>query len=176
MKKEEGVTGQAQSRKLGPRKRNPIQMASDTAIKALMAKGFSVRKAAEFMGISPTTAQKAMTRLREQGELTSGLVSVARDEKLGKLVDNFLDRGVKMKKIKGSDAIGVAKLYADRRYPVRQDSAPPPRTFINVDLSVFLNDPPPAPKTIDLELGAASTTTDDIQPPGHESGPNEEPA
>jgi len=153
LKQVEGVTDKVQPRKLGPRPRNPIQVASDTAIKALMAKGFSVRKAAEFMGISPSTAQKAMTRLRAQGEETSGLVSVARDEKLGKLVDNFLDRGVKMKKIKGSDAIGVAKLYADRRYPVRQDSAPPSRTFIKMDLSIFLPDPQPAPREIDLEPG-----------------------
>ena len=92
-----------------------------------------------------------MTRLRAQGEETSGLVSVARDEKLGKLVDNFLDRGVKMKKIKGSDAIGVAKLYADRRYPVRSEAPPPSRTFVRMDLNIFLPDPQPAPREIDLE-------------------------
>lgn len=141
VKKEEGVTGQAQSRKLGPRKRNPIQMASDTAIKALMAKGFSVRKAAEFMGISPTTAQKAMTRLREQGELISGLMSVERDEKTAKLIDHFLDKGLRMKEIKGSDALGAAKLYADRRYPVRDSIPEVPRiSFVQVNIdSVRLN-------------------------------------
>jgi len=153
MKRGEGVTDQALSRKLGPRKRNPIQMASDIAIKALMAKGFSVRKAAEFMGISPTTAQKAMTRLREQGELTSGLVSVARDEKLGKLVDNFLDRGVKMKNIKGSDAIGVAKLYADRRWPVKK-AAPddPPISFVQVNIDEFRMDRPLLPATVEIDV------------------------
>lgn len=148
MPKDEGVTVQAQSRKLGPRKRNPIQMASDTAIKALMAKGFSVRRAAKFLGISPTTAQKAMTRLREQGELISGLMSVERDEKLGKLVDHYLDKGIKLRNVKGSDALGVAKLYADRRYPVRNDSAPVSYSFTKVDLNQFLPDAQPAPGEI----------------------------
>ena len=153
MPKEEDVSGKVRSRKLGPRPRNPIQMASDTAIKALMAKGFSVRRAAKFMGISPTTAQKAITRLREQGELISGLMSVERDEKLGKLVDHYLDKGIKLRNIKGSDALGVAKLYADRRYPVRNESAPVSYSFTKVDLNQFLPDPPPAPVEI-VEPGA----------------------
>jgi len=127
-------------------------MASDTAIKALMAKGFSVRKAAKFMGISPTTAQKAMTRLREQGELISGLMSVERDEKLGKLVDHYLDKGIKLRDVKGSDALGAAKLYADRRYPVRNESAPVSYSFTKVDLNQFLPDPQPAPREIDLAV------------------------
>ena len=44
MKREEGVSNQALSRKLGPRKRNSIQIASDKAINALITKGFSVRE------------------------------------------------------------------------------------------------------------------------------------
>jgi DNA-binding Lrp family transcriptional regulator len=131
-------------------------MASDTAIKALMAKGFSVRKAAKFMGISPTTAQKAMTRLREQGELISALMSVERDEKLGKLVDHYLDKGIKLRDIKGSDALGAAKLYADRRWPARTEAPAPVRVYADIDLNMFLPDPPdpqPAPREIDLEPG-----------------------
>lgn len=151
LKQVEGVTDKVQSRKLGPRPRNPIQVASDTAIKALMAKGFSVRKTAKFMGISPSTAQKAMTRLRAQGEETSGLVSVARDEKLGKLVDHYLDKGIKLRNVKGSDALGAAKMYADRRWPVRAEAAPPSRTFVVSNLNIFLPDSQPAPREIDLE-------------------------
>lgn len=156
MKKEEGVTGQAQSRKLGPRKRNPIQMASDTAIKALITKGFSVRKAAEFMDISPTTVMRVRKEMMAQAQPSeiSGLLSPQRDEKTAKLIDHFLDKGLKMRKIKPSDAIGVAKLYADRRYPVRSEAPAPPRTFVNVDLSIFLPDPQPAPREIDLEAVA----------------------
>ena len=134
MKREEGVTDKVQPRKLGPRKRTPIQMASDTTIKALMAKGFSVRKAAAFMGISPTTAQKAMTRLREQGEEVQPLLSAQRDEKLGRLVDHFLDKGIKLEAVKGSDALGVAKLYADRRYPAREAAPPVSYSFSRVNI------------------------------------------
>jgi hypothetical protein len=66
------------------------------------------------------------------------------------LVDHFLDKGLKLRKVKGSDAIGVAKLYADRRYPVRNEVAPVSYSFTNVDLTIFAPDLQPAPREIEL--------------------------
>lgn len=151
MTKEEGVTTMERSRKFGSRKKNPIKMASDTAIKALMTKGFSVRKAAEFMGVSPTTVMRVrndMKALQPAEDLKSSFLSPSRDEKLGKLVDHFLDKGTRLRQVKGSDALGAAKLYADRRYPVRQEQAPSSFSFANVNLNLFLPDPQPAPQEI----------------------------
>jgi hypothetical protein len=101
----------------------------------------------------PTTGAKILKRLKEQGEETSAFLSVPRDEKLAKLVDHFLDKGLKLRKVKGSDAIGAAKLYADRRYPVRSEAPLPSRTFIQTNLNIFLPDPQPATREIDLEPG-----------------------
>ena len=115
-----------------------------------MAKGFSVRKAAAFMGISPTTAQKAMTRLREQGEDVRGLLSPQRDEKLGRLVDHFLDKGVKLRAVKGSDALGAAKIYADRRYPAREAPRPESYSFVQINIDEARIHPAPV-LSIELE-------------------------
>jgi hypothetical protein len=161
-------------------------LATDTAIKALIAKGFSVRKAAEFMGISPTTVmrvRKEMTAQAQPGPIQP-FGSAARDEKLGRLVDHFLDKGLKLRKIKGSDAIAAGKLYADRRYPTRSDPAPPAVSYTQVNLVEILDpDPtkysvPPTSQVIDLEPnpGPDATTIQDIKTPGHESGPDEDPA
>jgi hypothetical protein len=128
-------------------------MASDTTIKALIVKGFSVRKAAEFMGICPTTVmrvRKEMTAQAQPSEI-SGLLSAQRDEKTAKLIDHFLDKGLKMRKIKPSDAVSVVKLYSDRRWPARVEAPPVPYSFTKVDLNLFLPDPQPAPREIDLE-------------------------
>ena len=161
-------------------------MATVTATKALIAKGFSVMKAAEFLGISPTTVmrvRKEMTAQDQPGPI-SGFLCPARDEKTAKLIDHFLDKGLRMKEIKGSDALGAAKLYADRRWPARSDPAPPAVSYTQVNL-VEIRDPPPtrygvpaAGQVIDLEPepGPAVATTRGIQPPGHESGKDEEPA
>lgn len=87
-----------------------------------------------------------MQRLRAQTmeiaeDLKLGLMSADRDVKVAKLMDHMLDKGIRLKEVKGSDAISAAKMYADRRWPLRQDSAPASFTFTNVNLSLFLPDP-----------------------------------
>ena len=77
-------------------------------------------------------------------DVKSGLMSQARDKKVAKLVDHFVGRGLLMNDIKGSDALGAAKLYADRRWPVRSEAPPPARTFIQTNLNIFLPDSQPA--------------------------------
>jgi len=90
-----------------------------------------------------------MQRLRAQTleiaeDLKCGLMSADRDAKVAKLIDHMIAKGTRLKDIKGSDAISAAKLYADRRWPVRSEAPPPARTFIQTNLNVFLPDPRPA--------------------------------
>lgn len=89
-----------------------------------------------------------MQRLRSQTmeiaeDLKLGLMSADRDKKVAKLVDHMLDKGVRLKEIKGSDAIAAAKMYADRRWPTRQEQAPATFSFANINLNMFLPDPRP---------------------------------
>ena len=99
-----------------------------------------------------------MQRLRAQSleiaeDLKLGLMSADRDAKVVKLVDHMLDKGVRLKEIKGSDALAAAKLYVDRRWPVRQEHGPATFNFANVNLNLFLPDSAP------VALGAPVDTT-----------------
>lgn len=146
------VTERVQFGKSKARKPKPLQVATDLTVKALLAKGASIRKVAEVLGCSPTTIQRIKDRLSAQGEdLKSGLLSPARDENAGKLIDHFIGKGLKMKQIKGSDALGAVKMYADRRWPAQQAAPPGPRiSFVQINVDVA---------RADLHLGAHPTPT-----------------
>jgi hypothetical protein len=140
----------------GPRKVNPIRQAVENTIKAMIQQGSSTRKIAAALNISPNTVQRVrndMKALQPAGDLNSGLLSPSRDENVGKLIDHFVGKGLKLRKVKGSDALGAVKVYADRRWPVRSEAPPPARTFIQTNLNIFLPDPQPA------ALGAPVDTT-----------------
>jgi DNA-binding transcriptional regulator YhcF (GntR family) len=131
----------------GPRKVNPIRQAVENTIRAMVQQGSSIRKIAAALNISPNTVQRVrndMKALQGTEDLKSGLLSPQRDQNTGKLIDHFIDKGLKMKKIKGSDALGAVKMYADRRWPVRSEAPPPARTFIQTNLNIFLPDSQPA--------------------------------
>ena len=109
-----------------------------------------------------------MQRLRAQSleiaeDLKIGLMSADRDAKVVKLVDHMLDKGVRLKEIKGSDALAAAKLYVDRRWPVRQEHGPVTFNFANVNLNLFLPDSAPA------ALGAPVDTTCSVLDDGKHS-------
>lgn len=92
-------------------------------------------------------------RLRAQSleiaeDLKLGIMSADRDKKVAKLLDHMLDKGVRLKDIKGSDALNAAKMYADRRWPLRQDNTPPVHVFVKIDLSEFRTDPLKSAKDI----------------------------
>lgn len=74
-------------------------------------------------------------------DLKCGLMSADRDAKVVKLLDHMITKGTRLKEIKGSDALSAAKMYVDRRWPVRQDAPPPLNLFVNIDLSEFRPDP-----------------------------------
>jgi hypothetical protein len=71
-------------------------------------------------------------------------MSPVRDENAGKLIDHFIGKGLKIRTVKGSDALGAVKMYADRRWPVRTEAAPPSRSFVVTNLNIFLPDSQPA--------------------------------
>jgi len=131
----------------GPRKVNPIRQAVENTIRAMVQQGSSIRKIAAALNISPNTVQRVrndMKALLPAEDLKSGLMSPVRDENAGKLIDHFIGKGLKMRTVKGSDALGAVKLYADRRWPVRSEAPPPVRTFIQTNLNIFLPDSQPA--------------------------------
>jgi len=123
-----------------PRKSKVLQRASDIAFRGLLAAGVPIGKAAKLLGFHPTTGSRIKKRLEQQGEDVSALVSASRDEKLKKLIDKYLEEGVKMRNIKPSDVIAAAKLYADRGYPVRQEPPAPAVSFVRVDISAYSTD------------------------------------
>ena len=84
-----------------------------------------------------------MQRIQGERKGISDLVSPPMDTKLINLLGNYMERGVKIKKIRGSDALGAAKIYADRRYPIlRQDAPKPAFQFVKVDISIYNNPDP----------------------------------
>ena len=120
-----------------PRKPKAVQRASDLAFSSLVAAGVPIGKAAKLLGFDPTTGSRIKKRLEQQGEGISSLVSTSRDEKLGKLIDTYLEKGIRVRKIRGSDALGAAKLYADRSFPVRQEGSKQEYKFVRVDISIY---------------------------------------
>jgi len=138
----------------GPRKVNPIRQAVENTIRAMVQQGSSIRKIAAALNISPNTVQRVrndMKALLPAEDLKSGLMSPQRDENAGKLIDHFIGKGLKMRTVKGSDALGAVKMYADRRWPVRTEAAPPSRSFVVTNLNIFLPDSQPAPQDAPID-------------------------
>jgi DNA-binding CsgD family transcriptional regulator len=150
----------------GKQNPNPIRIALETNIKAMIQQGSSVRKIAAALSISPNTVQRVrnqMTALLPAEDRKSGLLSPVRDEKVGKLIDHFLDKGVKLKKIKGSDALGAVREYAARRWPVRSEAPPQVKLYVNVDLGQFRPDP------LDSAQDVTPTTTSCVSADGKQT-------
>ena len=121
-----------------PRKfRRGTSAASDLAILNMVRAGMSAGKAAETLGMNYSSGYKAMDRMKGEGNDVPSLMSTARDEKLTKLLDTYLEKGAKIRKIRGSDALGAAKIYADRRFPVRQEGSKQEYKFVRVDISIY---------------------------------------
>ena len=145
MKKEatEG-DGNSMIKPLTPRKKyrkRPDTRARELAFMSLISSGIKPSKASEMLGFSPGTGSRIAARLREQGNEIPTLVSIARTEKVQRVMDRILDSGVKMQKFKGSDVTNTVKMYLDRSNPVRQDVGRPEVSFVKmVDISVYRTD------------------------------------
>lgn len=113
--------------------------AAALAVTNMVQRGISPGKAAELLGLNQATGYRIMARQTTDGQV-SGLLTAQRDDKLAALVDTYLDAGRKKKpkEIKASDALGAAKLYADRRYPTRSDGAGDTNiSFLTVNLGQY---------------------------------------
>jgi hypothetical protein len=137
-----------------PRNR-PDKDEKHLAYSILIANGVQKEKAATMLGYSAKTVRSIDRALVKKG-LKLELLSEQRIKKAHRVIDKCLAGkpfgGVET--IKDSTALRAAEVILDRSDPKTGEAPPPVRTFINMDLSIFLNDPPPEPKTIDLEPGA----------------------
>ena len=125
---------------LTPRKKyrkRPDTRARELAFQALISSGIKPSKASEMLGFSPGTGSRIAARLREQGNEIPTLVSVARTEKVQRVMDRILDSGVKMREFKGSDVTNTMKMYLDRSNPLRQDQSGDSFNYVEVDISVY---------------------------------------
>jgi len=130
-----GVTERVQFGKSNARKTKSIQIATDLAVKALLAKGNSIRHVADVLGCSPTTIQRVKDRLSAQGEdLKSGLMSPHLGEMSVAVVEHFLKKGAKLKTVKGSDAMAAVKAVQDRQCPTQQAPEGPRVSFIQINI------------------------------------------
>ena len=126
-----------------PRKKyrkRPDTRARELAFMSLISSGIKPSKASKILGFSPGTGSRIAARLREQGNEIPTLVSIARTEKVQRVMDRILDSGVKMREFKGSDVTNTMKIYLDRSDPVRVDSGKPTFNFVKVDISVYRTD------------------------------------
>ena len=149
-----------------PEKRKPRRAAkhivTEETIRQLTAQGLGTNKIAEILGMAPDNVSRHKTRMRERGEDLPALVSAVRNEKLGLVVDKFLDAGAKKSlKIRASDVLGAAKLYADRSHPVRRGEDPDgPVSFTQVNFNVTVNQGA-NPQSKEIDVTERLVTSDD---------------
>ena len=130
----------------------------------MVQRGISPGKAAELLGLNQATGYRIMARQTTDGQV-SALLTVQRDEKLAALVDTYLDAGrkKKAKEIKASDALGAAKLYADRRYPTRSDGVGDTNvSFLTINLGLMASGSAPLDVTPAAEMPAPDVLGDGI--------------
>jgi len=147
-----------------PRNR-PDKDEKHLAYSILIANGVHKDKAATMLGYSAKTV-RSLDRALVKKSLKLVLLSEQRIKKAHGVIDKCLAGKTfgKVETIKDSTALRAAEVILDRSDPKIQAVAPPSRTFIQTNLNIFLPDPLPEPKTIDLELESTSTTADGIQP------------
>jgi len=134
----------------------------------MLLQGTSIRKIAAALYVSPSTVQRVKaricTRAPDADDLKSSLMSPRLAEKSVAVVEHFLNKGAKLRTVKGSDVMAAVKVVADRRWPVRQEHSPASFSFANVNLNIFLPDPQPEP------LGAPVDTTCCVPDDGKQTG------
>jgi len=131
-------------------KRGPVKQAQDLAIKAMLLQGTPQRKIAAALGINASAVQRVRDEMKarapDAGDLKSSLMSPHLGEMSVAVVEHFLKKGATLRTVKGSDAMAAVKAVQDRQCPVPGDAPAPSRTFIRMDLSIFLPGLAPAPQ------------------------------
>jgi len=138
------------------RQRSITRQALDLSIKALISQGFSVRQTAATLKISTATVQAARKSMKDAGQDPQAYVSASRNEMLGKLTDHIFDKGLKMKKFRGSDVTTVMKDYSSRAFPTRQEGGGDNYSFVQINMNAAL------PTTTGCALGDGKTVEAEI--------------
>lgn len=132
--------------------RNAVQMATDITIKALLSQGLTNRKIGAMLKCSPNTVQRVRDDMKDAGQDPQALVSASRNELLGKVYDRFMEKGLKIQKVKASDVVAVAKDYRSVAFPSRQEGGGDTFSFVQINMAAA------APSTTTCsELGDGKT-------------------
>ena len=123
-------------------RKSAVQVGQDLAYKALRSKGLTQEATAKALGLHPSSGSRIEARIKEAEGLTNGLLSPERDENAAKLIDHFINKGLAMKKVKGSDALGAVKLYTDRRWPAKAEAPGPQVSFVQINVDTIRMDTP----------------------------------
>jgi hypothetical protein len=134
------------------RSTNPEKDRKHSAYAALLKQGLTKSHAAKALGYS-TGSIGMLDNAIEKKNLKSSIVSesnVKIAHRAVKLLAQAKTFGC-IETVRAADALRAAEVILDRAEPKTSEAPPPVHTFVNMDLSIFLPDPPPEPKTIDLE-------------------------
>ena len=139
---------------------SPEKNRKHAAYAALLKQGLTKSHAAKALGYS-TGSIGMLDNAIERKNLKSSIVSesnVKIAHRAVKLLAQAKTFGC-IETVRAADALRAAEVILDRAEPKTSEAPPPVRTFIQTNLNIFLPDPLPEPKTIDLEPGSASITT-----------------
>lgn len=142
------------------RSTSPEKDRKHSAYAALLKQGLTKSHAAKALGYS-TGSIGMLDAATKRKNLNSSIVSES-NVKIAHRAVKLLAQAKKfgcIETVRAADALRAAEVILDRAEPKTSEAPSPVHTFVNVDLSIFLPDPKPEPETIDLEPGAASTTT-----------------
>ena len=87
------------------------------------------------MHVAPTTVQRVRNSIKEAGQDPQALVSAHRNDLLGKVYDRFLEKGLKINKVRASDVVAVAKDYRSVAFPSRQESGGDSYSFVQINMN-----------------------------------------
>jgi hypothetical protein len=131
---------------------SPEKNRKHAAYAALLKQGLTKSHAAKALGYS-TGSIGMLDNAIERKNLKSSIVSesnVKIAHRAVKLLAQAKTFGC-IETVRAADALRAAEVILDRAEPKTSEAPPPVHTYVNVDLSIFLPDPQPEPKTIDLE-------------------------
>ena len=138
------------------RPKNLARLTLDMTIKTLIGQGLSVRQVAATLKCSPTSVQRVRDAMKEAGQDPQALVSASRNELLGKVYDRFLQKGMKINKVRASDVVAVAKDYRSVAFPSRQEGGGDNYSFVQINMNAAL------PTTTGCALGDGKTVDAEI--------------
>ena len=134
------------------RSTSPEKDRKHSAYAALLKQGLTKSHAAKALGYS-TGSIGMLDNAIEKKNLTSS-VSCDSNARIARRAVRLLAQAKTfgcIETVRAADVLRASEIILDRAEPKIQAVAPPSRSFIQTNLNIFLPDPPPAPREIDLE-------------------------